>query len=294
MSSFTIAKQSFRDNRTATIGMSVAVVVLAAVVTALYPSYKEMLGDFELPGFYAGFVGEAGDISSPEGFLSVEFFSWIPLLVITMAIIGGTRAIASEESDGTMDILLAQPVSRTRFVIEKAVGLIISLSIMILVSIPALVISTRLVGMDIGAGNLAAGAISMLSLVLLFLMLSLWAAAATPSRSSAVMVSVGILIVSFFIHNLGASIEVLETPRKFLPFYWGEGSTALVHGIQWGWLALTAAVSCGFLAGAVWSFNRRDIASGASDWNLRALLPWKPSLPHRHNIHHDTMEEPGA
>jgi beta-exotoxin I transport system permease protein len=294
MNSFVIARKTFRDNRMSTIGTSIAVIAMAVIVAALYPSYSEALKEFELPGFYQGLIGEAGDISSPEGFLSIEFFSWIPLLVITMAVIGGTRAIASEEADGTMDILLAQPVSRTRLMLEKAAGLTVAVSIMVLVAIPSLVISANVVGVDIAASKLVSGTVSMLSLVLLFLMFSLWAAAALPNRSSAVMLTVGVLIVSFFIHSLGASIESLQTARKFFPFYWTDSSAALVHGLRWGWLIWTGAVTAGLLAGAVWSFNRREIASGASDWSLRKLVPWALSPPSRHDREAEPMEEPGA
>jgi hypothetical protein len=48
------------------------------------------------------------------------------------------------------------------------------------------------------------------------------------------------------------------------------------------------------LAGAVWSFERRDIANGASDWTLRKLLPWTASPPSRHVKEAEPIEEPGA
>ena len=294
MSSLVIARKSFRDNRTAAFGVGVAVMTMGLLAMALYPTYKESLADFELPAAYQGIVGETGDISSPEGFLSAEFFSWIPLLVITMAIIGGTRALASEESDGTMDILLAQPVSRTRIVLEKAAGLTIAVSVMVFVSIPALLLGKMLVDSEIDGSKLVAAVFPMLSVVLLFTALSLWTAAALPSRSAAVTATAGILVFSFVFHSMGASIDALATARKFFPFYWADSSAVLVHGMRWGWFLWTMAVAGTCLAGAVWSFERRDIASGASDWSLRGLLLGKLGSGGRADFDSEPMEEPGA
>jgi len=47
-------------------------------------------------------VGEAGSITFPEGFLTAEFFSTMPFVLITMAIIAGTGALAGEEAGGTL------------------------------------------------------------------------------------------------------------------------------------------------------------------------------------------------
>lgn len=249
---------------------------MAALVIGLYPEFKGMLSDLEeLPPVYQAFVGEAGGYDTPEGFIAAEFFSWIPLLVVTVAIIGGTGALAGEESAGTIDLVLAQPIPRWRLVVEKALGVGVAIAAISLVSIPGFIAMLPFFDTDIDVARLTLATAGMVPLGLLFLGLSLWASAALPTRSAAVVAVVGVLVAAYIVHTFGAVVPWLDTPRKLQPFYWGDGSRALVDGLTGAWLAWNAlllALSAVTLGGAVRSFERRDIASGAREWGLRQAL----------------------
>ena len=47
----------------------------------------------------------------------------VPLLLLIAAIGAGARATAGEEERGTLDLLLANPISRRRLVLEKLAAL---------------------------------------------------------------------------------------------------------------------------------------------------------------------------
>ena len=64
------------------------------------------------------------DYISAAGYLGSELFSFmVPLLLLIAAVGAGARAIAGEEERGTLDLLLANPVSRRRLVLEKLAAL---------------------------------------------------------------------------------------------------------------------------------------------------------------------------
>jgi len=266
-----------RDVRTSTIAVAVVNLAMALIDVLLYPQYRETLKDFDASGIYAGFLGEAGSLTSPEGFLSAEFFSWIPLLLITVAVIGGTGAFAGEESAGTLDLLLAQPISRRRLVLEKSAALSLAIAVAALASFPGFLLARLFVDFDLSYTRILEAVANMLPVTLLFLALALWGSAALPGRGAAAMLSIGVVVVTYFLNTIGAAVSLLDTPRKLSPFYWADGSHVLIHGfdpLRAGGLLAVAAI---FLALAVVSFERRDIATGSREWSLRGLLHRRPA-----------------
>lgn len=270
-------RKTLRDVRTSTIAVAITNFAMAFVLILLYPEYRDSLADFDASGMYEGFLGEAGSITSPEGFLSAEFFSWIPLLLITVAIIGGTGAFAGEEGAGTLDFLLAQPISRRRLVVEKAAALSLAVAIAALASFPGFLLGRVFVEFDLGLLRVFEAVVNMLPVTLLFLALALWGSAAFPGRGAAAMLSIGVVVVMYFLNTIGAAVDLLDTPRKITPFYWSDGSHVLIHGfdpLRAGGLLAVAAI---FFVLAVASFERRDVSTGSREWSLRGLLHRGPA-----------------
>jgi ABC-2 type transport system permease protein len=272
MTRFPLMHKTLRDVRTPATWIGLAVFLMALFDVLIYPEYRESFATMEIPEFFEGFLGEAGTLASPEGFFAAEFFSWIPLLLITLAIIGGTGTLAGEEDAGTLDLLLAQPVTRTRMLLEKAAGLSIAVALAALAAMPGFLLGAIFVDIEISMGRLLAATLTMVPLALLFLSLSLWGGATLANRGAAAALAIGVVVVGYFLYTLGASVDLLETPRRLTPFYWTDGSYVLIHGFSWlraGGTLLLAAV---FLVLALWSFRRRDLAAGAREWSLRSLL----------------------
>lgn len=289
MRRFGLARKTLRDVRGATIAIGAVLLIMAFLDALIFPGYKDTLKDFQMPDYFQGFLGEASSIATPEGFFTSEFFSWIPLLLITLAIIGGTAATAGEEGAGTMDVLLAQPVTRTRLLLEKAAGLAAAIVLAALASFPGFVLGAALVDIEIGLGSLLLGVLNMLPIALLFLALSLWGGAALPNRGAAAAVAIGVVVVSYFLYTVGATVDVLDTPRKLSPFYWSDASRVLLHGFDWARAGGLLAPAGLFLGLALWSFQRRDIAAGTREWGLLTALTAR--LPRRRH-HAPEPEQP--
>jgi len=271
MQTITLLRKTLRDVRGSTIGIALLTAIMAAVDLLIYPSYKDSFEDFQLPEAMQGFIGSGVSIGSPEGFLATEFFSWIPLVLAILAIAGGTAAFAGEESAGTMDLLLSQPIPRWRVVLAKTGALLLAITLAALSALIGFAIAKRFVDFDIGMGRLAAATLSMLPVIFLFLGLSLWASARFPNRGLAAMLITGLVVIAYFIQILGEAAPVLETIRKLSPFYWSEPSRVLLHGFAWGRsgaLLLLAGIA---VAAAGWAFDRRDITAGVQEWRLRDL-----------------------
>lgn len=262
MSRLMLVRKTLRDVRTATIAIGFTVFAMALLVVAIYPEYSSQLSDVELPEFFEGFLGESGEWTSPAGFFSAEFFSWVPLLLVTLAIIGATGTLAGEESAGTLDLLLAHPMSRTRLLLEKAAGLTLAMALAALVALPGFLIGLLLVEVDLSVINLTLAVLNMLPVSLLFLTFTLWASAALPSRGTAAVVAIAAVVLAYVLNMIGSAVDALSALRWGSPFYWADASRVLLHGIDPLRSGALLGLAALFLALAVWSFNQRDIAVG--------------------------------
>lgn len=276
MRRFPVLRKTIRDYRVPIWAMALVAALIGLMDIAIYPSYRDSLGDFEL-GVFESMVGEAGSITSPEGFLTVEFFTWVPLLFITVAVIAATGTTAGEEAAGTLDLLLAQPISRRRLLTEKAAGIAVSITLGTLASMLGFLAAKLFAEFAIGPVRLFEATAYMVPIILLYAALALWAGVTFSTRSLASMVVIGAVVAAYFLQLLGGTVPAMEEIRKLSPFYWSDASVVLLHGFHWPRAIGMLAVAGVFFALALWSFERRDIATGRREWSLKTIARRRPA-----------------
>jgi len=272
MSRVGLLRKSLRDYRVAMVAIAVLNFGIALMDILIYPSYRDALGDMDLPSGFEGFLGEAESLASPEGFITAEFFAWIPLVLITLAIIAGTAALAGEEGAGTMDLLLAQPIRRWRLVVERAAGIALLLAIPALAGWPGFLLGKAFVEFELGGWALLIATLNMLPLVFLFLGIALFTSALLANRGAAAGITVGLLVLAFFVNTLASAVASLDAFRKLTPFYWSDASYVFVHGFSWLRFLGLLAPAIAFVALAAWRFERRDVSLGGREWKLFSLF----------------------
>ncbi len=272
MKLWTMFRKTLRDVRGMTIGIALFLAIIALLDIAIYPSFKDTLTDFQIPAAMEGLLGETADMGSPEGFITAEFFSWVPLVLMILAISGGTSAFAGEEGEGTIDLLLSQPIKRWEFATAKTLALASAVTIAALAALPGFAIGLALVDFEIDMGRLAAAVVYMLPVAFLVTSLSVLASAVFPNRGSAAMAVTAFVIVSYFIQVLSDAAPVLDTVRKASIFHWAEPSRVVIGGFDWTRAAVLLVLAIVAAGLAVWSFERRDLSSGAREWRLHDLI----------------------
>ncbi|MBT8197458.1 MAG: ABC transporter permease subunit [Acidimicrobiia bacterium] len=254
------------DRRRGLIGWTMGMAALVVMVIAFYPSIagqREQLEDlFEsYPDSLLALMGveSAADILSPVGYLNSQLFANVVLLIVLIFAIGaGTAATAGEERDGTLDLLLAQPISRTRVLIDKLGSITVMLAGIIAVSFVALVIGGPLASLDVGISGLVAVHFGTLLLALLFATLAMFIGGLTGSRGIALGITAGIAVIAYFMYGLFPVIDALAPHQDISPFYWLLGENPLANGVPWRWFGQLAGFTALFLAGAIWGFGNRD------------------------------------
>ena len=132
----TIALHMLKSKRRSILVWGISITSLASVTALFFPYVEAMGNDLDqmlasLPeGAQRAFLGGATDHSSPEGYFQIELFALMaPALIGIFAINLGSSAIAGEEAARTLPLLLSAPVSRSRAVIGKSIGLILATGI---------------------------------------------------------------------------------------------------------------------------------------------------------------------
>ncbi len=184
----------------------------------------------------------------------------MPLLLLVAAIGSGARSIAGEEEDGTLEILLAAPLSRRRLVLEKLLALTVELAALGGVVLVSLWIGARAAGMEIGVDRLAAATASAVLLALAYGSLAVLVGAASGKRALTTAVVAAAAVAAYLVSSLAQIVPALSPVKVVSPFYHYAAGDPLRHGLapEHALVLLGIAVVAAVLAPA--ALDRRDIA----------------------------------
>jgi len=206
------------------------------------------------------FAGNS-DILSPQGFLSARvYYLMLPLLLSVLAIGLGSSLISREEDSGTLELLLARPVSRAKVLAGKALaGLFITL-IVGAVALVSTFIICKLVKLEVGLGRLVVTTLACIVLALVFGALALaMSALGRSARLASVGLSVIIALGGYIISSLAATVKWLGWPAKFFPYHYYRPTEALAGLYVWRNVVLLLVVII-FLVILAWQgFRKRDL-----------------------------------
>jgi ABC-2 type transport system permease protein len=259
--------KSLRDMRRALVWWGLGLIAMTALMIAVYPTVRDnpdlnkMVKNY--PEALKAFIAFGGDLDyvSGAGYLGSELFSFmVPLLLMIAAIGAGARAIAGEEEHGTLDLLLANPISRPRLVLEKSAALASEIAVLALVLWLSLLVGVVAVGMDVSAMHLAAATASAALLGFAFGAIALLVGALSGHRSVAIGLGAAGAVAAYLVNSLASLVDFLEPVRKASPFYHYVASDPLRHGLALDHVAVLLLLALGAAALAAFAFERRDLA----------------------------------
>ena len=147
--------KTLRDFRAQIIGWGIGIGLLLILALIVYPSIASDYGDMvrQLPEAMRAFMGSESSFDSLEGYLNVEFMSYAPMVLAIFAILSGTTIIVVEEKMGTLDLILAHPVSRLRLFLVKFVGLVIANAMIVCILLTMFWLPIPFLDVEIKAGR---------------------------------------------------------------------------------------------------------------------------------------------
>lgn len=256
-----ITAKTFSDHQ----GLMVTVAALLCYCGILIPpmynllpaSFTEVMG--ELPDAMIAAIGGV-DMSTPTGWIQGETFSLvIPIAFIAVLAVVGSRALAGEEADHTMGLLLASPISRAKVVADKALAMLAYALILGVVTFATNAIGIAIGGLDVSIANLLAITALGTLLGLVFGAVALALSAATGRVSIAVYGAAGLGVMSYFVDSFFPLSDSFAPWATVSPFHYYLGSDPLTNGMAWGDASILATLVVALVALAIPLFNRRDL-----------------------------------
>jgi len=254
---------------------------LALLGAFLVPFYDTVASQKEqLMGLLQGYppelwalFGDASTMFTPEGYLTIEFFSYMPLIVGIYAILVGSDLLAGDEENGTLDLVLAHPVSRAALFFGRLLAFAVATAAILGIVWLGFLIAMNWSTLNVDWDKMALPFLSLLAVLLFFGTLALLLSMVLPSRRAAAMVAGILLVASFFIISLARIDKRLETVARFSPLNYYQSGEA-IKGLNGGWFLGLVACSLVFTILAWWCFERRDIrVGGEGSWRWS----WLPS-----------------
>ena len=241
------------DRRISLTVWSVGVAVVAALFVVLTKTMVQPL--LAIPGLAQYFAVLMHGAIFPS-FLSFIWFGFAQLLLAGFAITQVARWSA-EDTDGRLELILSNPVSRTQVVIERAVVLGLGALLIAAVSGVAVGIEAQNESIPLDAGRLAEASLLLVPFALVFAALGALLAARLPRAT------IGILGVyafaSYLMVQFGPIFKLPDWIQNLSPFkLFGQ---PLIDGIdRTGLVIMLAIVIVGFAASAI-VMQRRDVGA---------------------------------
>jgi ABC-2 type transport system permease protein len=259
-----ILTKTLRDQRRSVVGWVCGLSFLVLLTVAFWPSVEgdPSLSDFteDLPEGPQAVVGS--DISSPEGYLNSQLFTFmLPLLIAVLAIGKAAGTLAGEEQSGQLELLLSQPVTRASTVIEKGTAVFGVVAVVVLATFLVTVGGVAAFGMDVGVSDLVAAHLGLALLGFVFAGLALLAGAVTGRRGTAIAAASVAAAAFYVIAAFAPLVDPIEGLQYVSPWNWAFRTDAIAEGPTLAGLVGLAALAVALLGAARWRFDLRDVGA---------------------------------
>lgn len=262
-----VAARLLRDRRRSLLWWTLAIAGLVFVNVAFYPSFKDQPSFdqlFEdLPESLKAYFGVEGaaSLTSPTGYLHSQVFTLLlPAALLIFAIGLGARAIAGSEDEGTLELLMANPVTRTRVAWERYAA---GMGLLWIVGLASFVVTLALSAPfelleGLSVVKMAAACLAATSLATLHASIAFAVGCAVGGRVRAIGVAATIAVAGYVIFGL-VSAGLIHWSRIVSPWWWYLSRNILDRGLPFESVVVPLGLSGILAAAGVWAFTRRDL-----------------------------------
>jgi ABC-2 type transport system permease protein len=256
----------WRSQRTKLLIVFVSMAVWSVFMPVVYKSFGEQVKEIVDSGIFPkelmNFGG--GDVFSLGGSIAIGYIHPIAIVLIAIFAIGfTTTAVAGERQRGTLEVVLARPVSRRSLYATELVASLVFVGLILLGAIAGTLIGAVISG--------ALGELAIERLPLLWLNgFLLWGAIAAIALAASVAfdrltpalgITLAIVVVSYFLEILGSLWPDAKGLQPFSLFHYLAAREVLAGTVDLFGLALLAGVGAVAIAIALVVFPRRDLAA---------------------------------
>ena len=267
-SQFPFLVKTIWEFRRKSVTYGLVMMLYGLMMIGFFPTIREQSAKFsELLDAYPPALREAFGISSEslstvEGFLSIEYFSLIWLIIMAVYIFSvGVMTVAGEIDKGTSDFSFSLPMRRLEIVLTKFFASFYLISLVIMATLAATAAGMYAVGESPNVKGFLS--FYLVGLLLSFFLLALTTFLSTIfSGKGRVYAAAGaFLVISYAIHIVvGLSDKVSGLYHASIFKYYGDPATILTAGhIEWVSMLVFLVAGLVFLGSSLLIAERRDL-----------------------------------
>jgi ABC-2 type transport system permease protein len=261
-----VLRQTWRSQRLKLSIVSASLLVWGLLLPVIYANFgsrfRALLEGGMIPEQFARFGG--GDIFSLPGSIALSLIHPIALILISVFAVGfSSSAIAGDRQRGTLEVLLARPISRRSLYVSLAVAAFAFVAVLVAVLLVGGLLGSAFAGV---LGELRVDRVPLLWLnaVLLFGSIAAIGLAASVSFDRlppALGVTIAIVVLTYFFDILGSLWPKAEGLRPYSLFHYLKAKAILSGSAEPLDLVVLAAVIVCAVIWALVVFPRRDLAA---------------------------------
>jgi ABC-2 type transport system permease protein len=265
-----IVLRSLKNNKGSLAIYSIASIGFLEVYVSMFPFMQQQSAQLsDMLKLYPESLMKAFGFDSSQllfdqigSFLATEQFSFMwPIMAIIFLVSYSNSSIVGEIENGTVEVLLSQPISRTKIFFGRYFAGLINLFVFTFASVFAVVPLALLHDIKYNTKGLLAFSIEAFLFGAAIFSLAMLASSLFSEKGKANIITIGVLI-SMYVANIVSSLKPsLSDLQYFSFFHYYNPASALVKNTFPDW---TLIVFIGFslvvtAVAAVW-FNKRDVA----------------------------------
>jgi len=264
-----IIKRTIKDRKIVFLIYIIAASAFFLMHVSVFPSFKDQQIDIaqlmqSMPqGFIEAFGLEDYDMSKFENYIAGEEFSLIwPLMLLIMSISLAGGAIASEIEKGTIEVLLSQPISRSKLYISRYISGIIMIFGFIIITMGLLIAMAAAFGIDLKLNHYPALSLVAFLFAWAIYSIAMFLSAVFSDRGKVYFISTALLFVMYALNILARLKESLHDLRYFSFFHYYVPNDLLIRNqIDKYSVIVFISVAVVFSIAGFIAFNRRDIST---------------------------------
>lgn len=220
-------------------------------------SFKQLTEKY--PPELQAFFGDMAQMVTPEGFLNVELFSYLPLVLAVLTIGLGSSILAKEEESGTLELLLATPLSRLSILFQKSIALILITIFISLAIWLGVAFGQIFFNFSVSLTNVFFGVLAAITVSLIYGLFALSVTSVVNNRGLSVGLALLLAIGSYFTNVFSQLSSNLGFLKYFSLFYYYDSQNILTGNINWYYLLLLISVSLYLFLVSYLGFKNRDV-----------------------------------
>jgi ABC-2 type transport system permease protein len=256
----------WRANRVRLLIVTAALVLWGSLLPIIYDAFGQQFKDLMASGLIPRQMAEfgGGDIFSLTGSVALGFihpFAVALNLVFSVGFAGA--AIAGERQRGTLEVLLARPISRRRAYATALVATAFFVSVTVAGLTLGALAGTAATGRldELGPQNLPVLWLNAALLYMAFAAVALAASVSFDRLTPALGIALAFVLVSYFLEALGSLWPDAAFLQDYSLFHYLDARSVLSGLPEARNFAILAAVGVAAVAYALVMFPRRDLAA---------------------------------